>query len=129
MLRALTGTPALEKILFLHNKALFRMSFKYTTVMQLISSGLLWKSSGTDNNELPAMGKRDLGLTPGLGRSLGEENGYPLHYSCLENSKDRGAWQATVHGVAKSRTPLSNFHFHFSLEIVLRQRIHCFVVV
>ena len=75
------------------------------------------------------MGKRDLGLIPGLGRSLGEENGYPLHYSCLENSKDRGAWQATVHGVAMSRTTLSHFHFHFSLEIVLRQRIHCFVVV
>ena len=36
-------------------------------------------------------------MIPGWGRSLGEENGYPLHYSCLENSKDRGAWQATVH--------------------------------
>ena len=41
---------------------------------------------------------------PGLGRSPGEENGYPLLYSCLENSMDRGAWQATVHGVAKSWT-------------------------
>ena len=44
----------------------------------------------------------DLGSTPGLGRSLGERNGYPLQYSCLENSMDRGAWRA--HGVAKSRT-------------------------
>ena len=46
----------------------------------------------------------DLGLIPGLGRSPGEGNGYPLQYSGLENSMDRGAWQATVHGVAKSLT-------------------------
>ena len=39
-------------------------------------------------------------LIPGLGRSPGEGNSYPLQYSCLENSVDRGAWQATVHGVA-----------------------------
>ena len=39
---------------------------------------------------------------------LGEGNGNPLQYSCLENSMDRGAWQATVHGLAKSRTQLSN---------------------
>jgi len=41
---------------------------------------------------------------PGLGSSLGEGNGNPLQYPCLENSKDRGAWQVTVHGVAKSWT-------------------------
>ena len=41
---------------------------------------------------------------PESGRSLGEGNGYPPHYSCLENSMDRGAWQATVHGVTKSQT-------------------------
>ena len=46
----------------------------------------------------------DLGSIPGLGRSPGEGNGYPLQYSGLENSMDRGAWQATVHGVAKCRT-------------------------
>ena len=50
--------------------------------------------------------------TPGLGRSPGEENGYPLQYSCLENWMDRGAWWATVHGVAKNRTWLTNYHFH-----------------
>ena len=41
---------------------------------------------------------------PGLGRSPGEGNGYPFQYSCLENFVDRGAWQAAVHGVAKSWT-------------------------
>ena len=43
----------------------------------------------------------DLGSIPGLGRSPGEGNGNPLQYSCLENPMDRGAWQITVHGVAK----------------------------
>ena len=51
---------------------------------------------------------RDTGLIPGSGRSPGEENGNPLQYSCLENSIHRGAWRATVHGVAKSRTGLSD---------------------
>ena len=51
----------------------------------------------------------DLGSIPGLGISPGEGNGNPLQYSCLENPMDRGAWQATVHGVAKSQTQLSNF--------------------
>ena len=47
---------------------------------------------------------RDEGLIPGLGRSLGGGHGNPLHYSCLENPMDRGAWQATVHRVTKSQT-------------------------
>ena len=54
----------------------------------------------------------DLGLIPGLGRSPGEGNVYPLQYSGLENPMDRGAWQATVHGVANSWTQLSDFPFH-----------------
>ena len=49
------------------------------------------------------------GSIPGSGGSLGVGNGNPLQYSCLENPMERGAWQATVHGVAKSRTRLSNF--------------------
>ena len=47
---------------------------------------------------------RDVGSIPGLGRSPRGGNGNPLQYSCLENPMDRGAWEATVHGVAKSRT-------------------------
>ena len=46
----------------------------------------------------------DTGLIPGPERSLGEENSNPLQHSCLENPMDRGAWCATVYGVAKSRT-------------------------
>ena len=59
---------------------------------------------------LPANARdiKDVGSIPGLGRSPGGEHGNPLWYSCLENPMDRGAWQATAHGVTKSRTWLSN---------------------
>ena len=50
----------------------------------------------------------------GLGRSAGEGTGYPLQYSGLENSMDRGVWHATVHGVTKSWTRLSDFHLLFT---------------
>ena len=50
----------------------------------------------------------DPGLIPGLGRSPGEGNGNPVQYSCLENPMDRGAWQATVHGVTRVRHNLKD---------------------
>ena len=56
------------------------------------------------------------GLIPGLGRCPGEGNGNPLQYSCLENPMDEGAWQATVHEIAKSRTQLSDFTCFFQLS-------------
>ena len=59
---------------------------------------------GGSNTKEYACNAGDLGLIPRLGRSLGEGNGYPLQHSCLENSMDRGAWQATVHGLTKSWT-------------------------
>ena len=54
----------------------------------------------------------DLGSIPGLGRSPAEENSYPLRYSGPETSIDRGAWQATVHGVLKSWTQPNDFPFY-----------------
>ena len=58
---------------------------------------------GSDSEESACnAGEKD--SVPGLGRSPGEENSYSLQYSLLENSMDRGAWQAPVHGVAKSQT-------------------------
>ena len=63
---------------------------------------------GSDGKESP-YNAEDLGLTPESGRSPGEGNGNPLPYSCLKNSMDREAWWATVYGVAKSRTRLSDF--------------------
>ena len=61
---------------------------------------------------------RDASTIPGLGRSPGRWHGNPLQYSCLENSMDRGAWKATVHMVAKSRTQLKgpSTHVH-SLQL------------
>ena len=60
----------------------------------------------------------DANLIPGWGRSPGEGNGNPLQYSCLENSIDRGAWWATVHGVTKRWTQLNDFHFS-DLNLIL----------
>ena len=57
--------------------------------------------------------REDVGSIPGLGRSPGQGNGNPLQYSCLVNPMDRGAWLATVHGVAKCQTQLSDFIHSF----------------
>ena len=77
---------------------------------------------GSDGKE-SACNARELDLIPGLGRSTGEENGYPLQYSCLENSMDRGTWWAIVHRVAESETTeqltLSHVGHHRALSRVL----------
>ena len=72
--------------------------------------GFLWNyvfflgfPSGSESKE-SACNIEDLGPIPRSGRFPGEGNGNTLQYSCLENSMDRGAWQATVHGVTKSQT-------------------------
>ena len=62
---------------------------------------------GSDGKE-SSCNEGDPGSIPGLGRFPGEGNGNPLQYSCLGNPMDRGAWRATVHGVAKSGTQLSD---------------------
>ena len=67
-----------------------------------MEKGLLWCLSGKQLQV--ACNAGDLGLLPESGGSPGEGNGNPLQYSCLENPKDRGAWWATDHGVAKSGT-------------------------
>ena len=60
----------------------------------------------------------DPGSIPGLGRSPGKGNGSPLQYSCLENPMDGGAWWATVHGITKSWTRLSDFtSLHFLPQV------------
>ena len=68
---------------------------------------------GGSGSKEPSCNARDRGSIPGSGRSPGEGNGNPLQCSCLENSMDRGAWLATVHGVEKGRTRVSEQHFHF----------------
>ena len=64
----------------------------------------------------------DPGLIPGLGRSPGRGNGNPLQDSCLENPMDREAWWATVHGVAKSPTWLSDFAYLLKTLLIRQPR-------
>ena len=84
-------------IMFMHNIC----TLTYDTF--IISLGF---PGGSDEEE-SACSAGDLGSITGLGRSPGEGNGHPIQYLCLENSMDRGAWWAVVHGVAKSQTVLS----------------------
>ena len=69
---------------------------------------------GSSDSKASAYNAGDLGSIPGSEISPGEGNGNPLQYSCLENPMDQGVWQATLHGVTKSRTRLSDFTFTFT---------------
>ena len=73
---------------------------------------------GSNGNESTCFAG-DLGSIPGLGRSPGEVKGYPFQYCGLENSMNRGAWQATVHRVAKSQILPSDFHFQLLASVFL----------
>ena len=84
------------------------------------SSVLAWRIPGTgEPGGLPSMGSHRVGhdlsdlAAAAAAHFLGEGNGTPLQYSCLENPVDGGTWWSAVHGVTKSRTRLSNFTFTF----------------
>ena len=95
----------MKRVLFLSSPYLLRKGFP----------------GGSDGKE-SACNTGDPGSIPGLGRSLGEGNGNPVQYSFLENPTDRGAWWASVHGVAKSRTQLNDQH---STRRDLRRAVAC----
>ena len=84
----------------------FNLAASYMDLLKCVPGGSEVKESASNAG--------DLGSIPGSGRSPGEGNGNPLQYSCLENPMDGGPWWATVHGVAKSRTRLSDFTFFLS---------------
>ena len=90
---------------------------------------------GDSDGKASAYNAGDLGSIPGSGGSPREGNGTPLQYSCLENPIDRGAWWAIVHGVAKSRTRLSDFTFFFhplsemSFASIFSQYVACHFIL
>ena len=86
----------LDSTQFIETTQIFLVKLKVITLRMGFPDG--------SDGKVSACNARDLGSVPGSGRSPGEGNGNPLQYSCLENSMDREAWQASVHGVAKSWT-------------------------
>ena len=81
-----------------------------------LKAGDTWRLPGGSDSKESACNAEDPGSIPCSGRCPGEGNGNPLQYSCLENSVDRGDLRATVHGVTKSQTRLSNSQFHFTFN-------------
>ena len=94
------------------NRFHFRRSSSVTLNLWTTDSMIMGLSGGSDG-KASVHNVGDPGLVPELGRSPGEGNCNPLQYSCLENPMEAGAWQATVYGVTKSQTWLSNFTFTF----------------
>ena len=97
----------LSDFLYIHSTIVYTMFFvihilKYLNVFLKENKPSLGFPGDADGKE-SACNAGDLGSVPGSGRSPGEGNGNLLQYSCLENSMDRRAWRATVHGVAKSQ--------------------------
>ena len=110
---ALQDSETLSKYYYFHsNLAICTSSMGiYSPCNRIhLETGYITKGfpGGSDSKE-SAWNAGDPGLIPGWVRSTGEGNGNPLQYSCLENPVDRGAWWATVHGLAKSRTGLSDY--------------------
>ena len=106
---------ALQELLTLSGETPTSNTVRLEDVVLLVRQWFSWFSrvDGTPASQVALVVKnppanagdlRDVGSIPGSGRSQGGGYGNPLQYSCLENPMDRGAWQATVHGVAQSRT-------------------------
>ena len=89
---------------------IFSSQVSFLFFLAVLYVGLPWWLSGKES----ACNAENSGSIPGLGRSPGEGNGYQIQYSCLENTMDRRARQAIVHGVAKSLTQLKQFTMHAS---------------
>ena len=99
---------------------LLAINYLLTKTYTLYLKGLSWWLSSKES-ACKVRGRGDMGLTPGSGRTHRRGLGNPLLYSCLKNPMDRGAWMATVHGVAKSQTQLMwlSTHAHCILNIML----------
>ena len=94
----------------------------------LASPSAYWGFPGSSDGKASAYNAGDLGSIPGAGRSPGEGNGNPVQYSSLENSMDQGAWWASAHGFAKSRTWLSGFTSLLHTDSIIAPNLFCFSV-
>ena len=111
--------PSKPQILYTHTHTythtIFQIVFVIKPLHIYIIVSCIMGFPGSSNGKESACKARS--LIPGSGRSLGEGHGNSFPYSHLENPMDRGAWRATVHGVAKSQTRL---HLHFSLYLMVQ---------
>ena len=98
--RGIFPTQGLNPSLLHCRRILYSLSHQGSLMLSIICVKMLKKLNDIQQF---AYNAEDRGSILGLGGSLGEENGNPLWYSCLENSMDRGAWQATIHGVTKNQ--------------------------
>ena len=89
--------------------------------MRLLEGYLMSFSGGSDGKE-SSCNAGETSLIPGFGKSPAEMNGYPPQYSCLENSLERGAWRAIVHGVAKSQIWLKQLSTRTQGTKILQQK-------
>ena len=106
---------AQQNSLKVHLNCWVSIKSSFCVIAKQYQCGLPWWHSSEESTRNAG----DEGLIPVLGRSPGEGNGSLLQYSCLVNSRDRGAWLATVHGVTKDRTyTTERLHFHFSLSCI-----------
>ena len=106
-----------EKCLSIRNTVYLDCGENYITIYLPISIGFYGTSLVAQDGKESACNAGDAGSIPVSGRSPGEGNGYPPQYSCLENSMDRKAWQATVHDVTESdTTERLTLHLQSSLQ-------------
>ena len=106
--------PLSPEILLLYSQILSPLTIVIVTAGESLRTEASFSyrgfPGGSDGKE-SAYNVGDPGSIPGLRGCLGEENGNPLQCSCLKNHMDRGAWQVTVHGITRSQTQLSDFHW------------------
>ena len=96
---------------------------QYSCLENLMDRGPWWPTVHSDSDDKEsACNPGDLGLIPGSGRSSGEQKGYLLQYSCLENSMERGCWQAIAHWVAAEGLTLSLFKYFLALRKAFRMK-------